>query len=375
MPADERGQIIFRYPSLNWPYVVATVIVFITLITPPKRAATESVGFEPERGKNVLAQCWISRRGRGVSIPVTVFGETHSFLVDTGASVSCLDSQFKDRLGPPVGVSAKVYAAGHSIRQPRFRAPEMVVGGFALPETSIVLCMDLSIMRDEQGAICSGVIGMDVLRSFVVQMDLDRGVLLLMDSVPADAGEPVALVCEEQPVVTVDVAGLGPRHFLVDTGSMLSNGVQLDQQGFDNLVDAGKIDSIDCHGTMSLGGGSVQKSGTLEQVKLGCFVHKRCRVACSYARVIGTECLFQYNITFDFPGGTMFLKERARHQIRTNPSNGVSLLARLECASNIRAYVVPIAGATVVTFIFVYAVRIPRSRRRQNVRRRDLPSR
>lgn len=151
-------------------------------------------------------------------VPVRMFGRTNYFLVDTGTSVTGLDTRYRDRLGKAVR-----QWDGHEL----YRSPEIALGStpLALDE---VICTDLNMFRLITGEPCDGILGMDFLKKHVLELDFDRGIVSIGEDVPPEAR---ANACR----VPMKVSNV--RHFRVPT---LING----KVPFDLLLDTGDSSTI-----------------------------------------------------------------------------------------------------------------------------------
>ena len=102
-----------------------------------------------------------------------------------------------------------------------YNAPEATVGSLPLG-VDAVLGVDLKKIREVSGLPIEGVLGMDFLSRYIVHIDFDRGKLLLLKSVPKDAGETLPLVSEDGKIPEIDVWVSIERkiRFTIDTGSI-----------------------------------------------------------------------------------------------------------------------------------------------------------
>ena len=105
------------------------------------------------------------------------------------------------------------------------------------------MCLNLDEFGEFDGREYDGLLGMDVLRSFVVQFDFDRGVLRFLASVPENAGTRIPLIPDSStcPAIEANVCGLGLIPFVIDTGCNQS--ITLDRSDFTLLLRDGQIGS------------------------------------------------------------------------------------------------------------------------------------
>lgn len=144
---------------------------------PPDSAAGE-VGFTLE-----------GPGGAALTVPVHINGKgPFDFILDTGATFTCVDQALADSLGLPerrgqVGMGAGVGMSG----QLRIVEIDSLRIGAARAEELAACALDLRHVRSV-GLETHGLLGLNFLRSFRVTLDFERRVLLLQDpdSVAAD---------------------------------------------------------------------------------------------------------------------------------------------------------------------------------------------
>jgi hypothetical protein len=106
-------------------------------------------------------------------------GEELLFLVDTGASATMLDSSLEPRLGKCLGTKT-FYWIGEKKQVARvYKFPELYSGKTALLATGTVLTTDLS--EKSPGRHISGILGIDFLRHYCIQMDFEAGTMRFLD--------------------------------------------------------------------------------------------------------------------------------------------------------------------------------------------------
>lgn len=98
--------------------------------------------------------------GTDIRVPVTVFGETRYFLLDTGFTVSAMDRQYKPQLGEAVSQYRVSTPLDANEAMPIYLCPEITIGG-RQAELDKISCLDLTLARLISGQPCDGVLGMD----------------------------------------------------------------------------------------------------------------------------------------------------------------------------------------------------------------------
>ncbi len=166
---------------------------------------------------------------RGIYVPVLVNGKgPFLFQLDTGAWLSTFaaDLAVELRLAPaerkPMVV---VDAAGTRRRYTGARIAELRLGDLALRDVGVGLFPDRPQRR--AGLRVAGLLGMNVLRDLRIEVDLDRGIVVLdrtnVRRPTAEGPGPIVLPMQltegrRKPWVTLTIDG-HPARFVVDTGA------------------------------------------------------------------------------------------------------------------------------------------------------------
>lgn len=118
--------------------------------------------------------------GAAIIIPVHLNGHgPHSFVVDTGATLTCIDESLADSLGLPERIGAVGMGAGigQSGRMRLVRVDSIQVGETrAFDLTACAISLD---ELQQVGLDADGLLGLNFLRSFRVTFDFERNVLHL----------------------------------------------------------------------------------------------------------------------------------------------------------------------------------------------------
>jgi predicted aspartyl protease len=131
--------------------------------------------------------------GAMIRVPVNVFGETFYFLVDTGFTLSAIDTRFAQRLGKPVSTCVAENPLGTDNILPVYHSPEISIAGKPLGLDSIA-CLDLTMARKISGQSCDGILGMDFFATHVVSIDFDRGLFSILDQMPGSVTNTFVVV-------------------------------------------------------------------------------------------------------------------------------------------------------------------------------------
>jgi predicted aspartyl protease len=170
----------------------------------------------------IMERFAVANNGDLLLVPVSVAGKVRPFVVDTGATGTLFDSSIP--LGHPFDVITANGAEG-KVKVKLHRPPDATVGRTSLGPLASVAAMDLKSFRQVSGHPIDGFLGMDFLGRYVVHIDIEKGVLLLLKSVPTSAGVEVPISWEPGDTPFV-VAGITPGErvrFQIDTGATSVN--------------------------------------------------------------------------------------------------------------------------------------------------------
>lgn len=271
----------------------------------------------------------LPRGGALLLVPVELKGKTYPFALDTGCSGSVYDAPLAPLLGEPISVQ-EVRTADGVIRVPLYRSPDARLGGLSLRTDSPVITADLRRLREALGEDVYGCVGMDVLARHVFRVDPDRGEVVFLRSAGPAAGDRLPTTIRNNvPFVRVGVAGLAePQLFLVDTGCSPGGGTGLlEAETYNALARQGKIKPLDTALAGSLSGPSLRRRGRAAAVELAGHRHTDLIFSESQRNILGLGYWSRYVATFDFPGGSIYLKKAGRFdQPDTHDLSGLTFL-------------------------------------------------
>lgn len=121
-------------------------------------------------------------RGNLLVINLTVNGKERPFVMDTGAGITCVDEALATELGRPVG-AVTAHHWGEVSQRKLYAAPALYLGDTRLRSGKRVMAMDFGFMSI---AGADGVVGMDVLKNYCVQVDFAANKLRFLDDSQAD---------------------------------------------------------------------------------------------------------------------------------------------------------------------------------------------
>ena len=160
--------------------------------------------------------------GNHVFVPVEIAGHALRFLLDTGG-VNLLAAAAAQRLG--LGSVGAIEARGpgeKSVGSGFARVERLVVGGAVALERQLLRVLDMPGFDDVEGVQVDGVLGVELFKRLVVQIDYAACTLLLADSVgfaaPAGAASLPVTFFGHFPGVAAEIDGVAGQ-FWLDTGN------------------------------------------------------------------------------------------------------------------------------------------------------------
>jgi predicted aspartyl protease len=106
--------------------------------------------------------------------------EALSFILDTGASATVLNRTVAERLGLDLQASEDARTGGGSVQTASATGITLFVGNASLPDVTIV-AIDLSGLQAGLGRPVDGILGYDIFRRYVVEIDYAANTLRLHD--------------------------------------------------------------------------------------------------------------------------------------------------------------------------------------------------
>jgi hypothetical protein len=149
--------------------------------------------------------------GRGGNLFLTLRFEDREelvFMVDTGSPVTVLDQSLAPRLGERVATGEAFFPL-HKRREPAgiYRAPPIYLGNTRLLTGRWIITEDLVAMT---GGPLNGILGMDCLQHYCVQLDFAENALRFLDlngPLRPDLGRPFPMIFSKSGPLEVSVQG------------------------------------------------------------------------------------------------------------------------------------------------------------------------
>jgi hypothetical protein len=246
--------------------------------------------------------------GRGNELFVTLrleSGEELPFMVDTGAPYTFFDISLEPTLGKLLETTI-VEHWGTRNEAGVYAAPKLYLGGTQLMTGSLIITGDFKPLSSEAGRPVMGILGMDCLRNYCVQLDFEAGKMRFLNT-----GH-------------VNVAGLGKAFPLTFLGNrpFTNRGSLIGGEGTNLLIDTGyRVDG-------ALESGLFRREVLEQMLRVegvavdgqdnGRVWFPKCvwngetytnLLIGNGGNLIGLGFLARHLVTFDFPKRTMYLKQ------------------------------------------------------------------
>jgi hypothetical protein len=309
---------------------LCTPLLLVLFLLVPTLRATADAPAQPIPSNAVLESFDIAKHGDAILVPVAVADKQYWFLLDTGAAGSAIDTRLLT--GTAVRKIA-ISTPGGTTKVGLFRAPPLAVGSLPfLPKEKLVLGLDLTKIREVSGLEIYGVLGMDFLRNHICHINFDEGKLLFLKSLPANRGQAFALglSADSNPTLTMQIGGWGRREFMIDTGWVSTDSVDLPTTTFNILKVLGRLHVFQQAYNECAAGTRTTRLASGPAVALGNFkiAHPIFTESVDGNR-ISLGVLSRFVATFDFPKHTLYLMPgQAYDRTDTADVSGLSLLRR-----------------------------------------------
>ncbi|HVV72488.1 MAG TPA: hypothetical protein VHI52_13485 [Verrucomicrobiae bacterium] len=265
--------------------------------------------------------------GRGSWVFVTVrtqSGEELPFMVDTGTPVIILDKSLEPQLGDRLS-EGEFSLEGVERESGEYSAPKLYLGGAPLLTGTNVFTYDLQRLMAHalHPHPILGILGMDCLRHYCLQLDFQAGKMRFLDcpSRPASAlGKAYPLILRAAPgnlpsagALSVFIHHLGLAGGK-NTNACLDTGVRTD-----GVVEKGLVGGHYLQRFRHLLGSSRAKFRLAACVWDDQTYTRVCVDEARNGNTLGLAFLARHLVTFDFPGQVMYLKQTSISPVGSNP--------------------------------------------------------
>jgi len=286
-------------------------VLALCLLLPAGRCAGElEACSEDYTDWKVLAEFRIAKNGDPIFLPVIFKGKEHLFLLDTGCSHTVFDVSFRHELGDVKRIERGLTAGGLMAYE-MYDAPAAFLGPFNMQDCDEIFCIDFRMLSYIQGKRISGVIGMNFLRKYVVQIDFDKGVLSFLGPIRGQNPD-----WAEELEINYDSLGvphiMGNIHdgikvnFVIDTGDNSSGA--LGGKIFDDIISRKKIKTSET--LVATASGTIRLRETrITNLRAGSFEYQDLIFCEGIFSCLGLSFLSRHLVTLDFQNNRIYLKK------------------------------------------------------------------
>jgi hypothetical protein len=303
---------------------ISLVLAFaaIACLMPPGSVAkADQPRSSARRPLQIIDQFRTGKDGDALLLPVCLgkTPKTHLFLVDTGSERTLFDLQLRPHLGEPIG-NARVFSPDATTHSESFQCPKGAIGKLPLLIEGPVLVADLRGLRKSVGYDVRGVLGMDFLQRYVLQINFDEGLLSfvnLEDCGEAELGSKCRIRFDggRTPYVRGKATSEHATEFIIDTGATANT--ILAPSIFDELAEQGQLHKVREGKILALGGQRSVQRARGPFVAVNAHMLRNPIVWRGDANYLGLGFWSRFLVTFDFPNETLYLKKGKRFAARS----------------------------------------------------------
>jgi hypothetical protein len=267
-----------------------------------------------------------------IRVPVSAFGRTLYFLLDTGFTVSAIDTKYEPLLGNAYGTYLADSPLGTNNRLPVFHGPDISIAGKTMALDKIT-CLNLKMARLISGQPCDGILGMDFFTNNVVSIDFDGNMVCISTTVPDKIRRtftPVPLMQRHQHyAIAVSVNHGQTLDLMVDTGD--NSSISLNPKEWRKVISTGETNSIAA--TIAGIGNQVAQSkiGVISHLSVQNLNYSNLHATCirnpDDPSHLGLGFFRRHNVAFDFANHVLYLKPGRQFSLPDNEDmSGLHLL-------------------------------------------------
>lgn len=236
-------------------------------------------------------------------------GETFPVVVDTGCPTTCLDASFESKLGNRIKTDT-LWDFGVKSEINLFLTPKLFLKETPLMKIGpYVVTHDCKQISKVVGRPILGILGMDVLQNYCIQLDFSARKIRFLDYNHENKGRwgmPLPLVDVGDGCVAINdnLAGTAGPGSLIDTG--YNQDGWLEPKLFEQWTNQpARIRKGEVHAPCAILGGQIYPAVNLRPVN-----PKLLFTGDTHIRIngVGLRFLARHLVTFDFPEQTLYLK-------------------------------------------------------------------
>jgi hypothetical protein len=237
------------------------------------------------------------------------FDEQRLFIFDTGASITMLDESLRPRVGDMLG-TMRIQGPFGQKTVPLFRVPPINLGTARVGGTRVT-CGSMQSFQEAAGHPLLGILGIDAVERYVVEVDLVGQHLRLLSSIPAEVvhqSEAFEMRRDQMGCyLHAEFAKGESAELLLDTG--LNSGISLEGPIFDRLRSEGVLQKCRELRLRTVSGDQTTYEAEMQRFKVGRFEHRGLQVMrTDKLSLAGCEYLRRYIVVFDFPDKRLYLR-------------------------------------------------------------------
>jgi hypothetical protein len=310
-----------RFKTIAEVLLTVFFLVAVDACAEPQRAAAPvaaaarpaDVVMNPDAGKSQWLFVTL-RMEDGTELP---------FFVDTGATVSCVDKS----LAPKLGARLATFKGKHYddiVEGGMYATPKLYLGGVPLETGGMIAALDLADPASKAGRPIMGILGMDCLRHYCIQLDFEAERMRFLDPGSAEAawGEAIPVTFPHG-VSFVHRRGLmegTAEEVLIDTGNVHDGDVELAffREKVRERVLLVKADRVD---------GKEPRKAWLPRCEWDGAEYTSLQMG-SGVNSIGLRFLARHLVTLNFPKQVMYLKRTSTGPLRDENAEGAAAFLR-----------------------------------------------
>ena len=289
--------------------MLISVLFFVILLTYGCAGEPKETSNSPVK-QNILAEFKIAKSGGPILLPVTFIDKEHLFVLDTGSSHTVYDKTLRHELGKVKKVE-KALTLGSPIKVEIFDAPDTFLGPLNLKDSNEVFCLDLKMLSLIEGRKICGIIGMNFLKRYVIQIDYDQEKISFLqpaEEQDADWGIELPLKYDKMhwPHITSEILDNINVNFVIDTGSNSTGALRSDI--FEKIISENIPKTSES--LFATASGVIRKRECrIDSISVGSFEYEGLIFSEANWSHLGLLFLSRHKVTFDFPNSRIYLKK------------------------------------------------------------------